>query len=156
MQNDKSPGNEWLTKELYQIFWNKLKEIFIDSVSETKEKWHLKPSQRQANITLIEKKNKDKRVIQNWRPISLLNLDLKVISKALSEKLKIVLADLISSQQKTYVKDRHIGESWRLISCIIEIVWKVWRLSSYNGHWKSIWFIRSFFSNLHTRKIRLW
>ena len=124
MQNDKSPGNEWLKKELYQIFWNKLKEIFIDSVSETKEKGHLKPSQRQANITLIEKKNKDKRVIQNWRPISLLNLDLKVISKALSEKLKIVLADLISSQQKTYVKDRHIGESGRLISCIIEIVWK--------------------------------
>ena len=49
------------------------------------------------------------------RPISLLNVDLKIISKALSEKLK-VLTDLISSQQTAYVKSRHIGKSRRLIN----------------------------------------
>ena len=54
------------------------------------------------------------------RPISLLNVDLKIISKALSEKLK-VLPDLISSQQTAYAKNRHIGESERLISDVIEI-----------------------------------
>ena len=42
MQNDKSPGKDGLTKEFYEKFWNKRKEIFIDSVSETKEKRHLK------------------------------------------------------------------------------------------------------------------
>ena len=78
MQNDKSPGNDWLTKEFYETFWNELKENFIDSVSETKEKGHLSTSQRQAIISLIEKKIK--RFIQNWRPISLLNIDLKIIS----------------------------------------------------------------------------
>ena len=51
----------------------------------------------------------------------MLNVDLKIISKALSEKLKKVLPDLISSQQTAYVKNRHIGESGRLISDIIEI-----------------------------------
>ena len=55
------------------------------------------------------------RFIKNWRPISLLNADLKIISKALSEKLKKVLSDLISSQQSAYVKSRNIGESGRLI-----------------------------------------
>ena len=44
-----------LTKEFYETFWNELKEIFIDSVSETKEKEHLSTSQRQAIIRLIEK-----------------------------------------------------------------------------------------------------
>ena len=44
----------------------------------------------------------------------MLNVDLKIISKALSEKL--VLPDIISSQQMTYVNNRHIGESRRLIS----------------------------------------
>ena len=51
----------------------------------------------------------------------MLNVDLKIISKALSEKLKKVLPDLISSQQTAYVKNRHIGECGRLISDIIKI-----------------------------------
>ena len=37
MQNDKSLGNNGLAKEFYEIFWNELKEIFIDSVSEPKK-----------------------------------------------------------------------------------------------------------------------
>ena len=51
----------------------------------------------------------------------MLNVDSKIISKALSEKLKEVLPDLISSQQTASVKNRPIGESGRLISDIIEI-----------------------------------
>ena len=121
MQNDKSPGNDGLTKEFYETFWDDLKEIFVNSVREAKEIGHLSTSQRQAIIKLIEKKDRDKRFIKNWRPISLLNVDSKIISKALSEKLKEVLPDLISSQQTAYVKNRHIGESGRLISDIIEI-----------------------------------
>ena len=46
MQNGKSPGNDALTKEFYETFRNKLKEIFVDSVWETKEKRHLIISQR--------------------------------------------------------------------------------------------------------------
>ena len=51
----------------------------------------------------------------------MLNVDLKKISKAFLDKLKNVLPDLISSQQTAYVKSRHIGESGRLISDVIEI-----------------------------------
>ena len=61
-----SPGNNGLAKE---TFWSELREIFIDSSSETKEQVHLSTSQRQAIIRLIEKKDKDRRFIQNWRPI---------------------------------------------------------------------------------------
>ena len=43
------------------------------------------------------------------------------MSKALSEKLKKVLPDLIFFQQTAYIKKRHIGESGRSISDIIEI-----------------------------------
>ena len=78
-------------------------------------------SQRQAVIKLIEKKDRDKRYIKNWRPISLLNVDTKILSKVISNKLKTVLPTLIFSKQTADVKNRFIGESGRLISDIIEI-----------------------------------
>ena len=67
------------------------------------------------------KRYRDKRYIKNWKPISLLNVDIKILSKALAKKLKEVLPSLISAQQTAYVQNRTIGESGRLISDIIEI-----------------------------------
>ena len=46
MQSDKSSGNDGSTKEFYETFWNKLKEIFVDSLSKAKEKVHSSSSQR--------------------------------------------------------------------------------------------------------------
>ena len=53
-------------------------------------------SQRQAVIKFIEKKDRDKRYIKNWRPISLLIADTKILYKAISNKLKAALSTLIS------------------------------------------------------------
>ena len=68
----------------------------------------------------MEKKDRDKRYIKNWRLIYLLNVDTKILSKAISNKLKPAFSTLISSQQTAYVKNRFIGGSGRLISEIIE------------------------------------
>ena len=51
----------------------------------------------------------------------MLNLDLKILSKALATRIKQVLPSIISSEQTAYVKNRFIGEGGRLISDIIEI-----------------------------------
>ena len=83
MSNDKSPRNDGLTKEFFETFWSKVKKK-LSCVSHSFDKGELCTSQRQAIIKLIEKKDKDKRLIQNSRPISLINVDVKIISKALS------------------------------------------------------------------------
>ena len=121
MENDKSPGNDGLTKEFYVTFWDDIKATFISSLKQAKERKELSISQRQAIIKLIEKKDRDKRYIKNWRPISLLNVDIKILSKALAKRLKEVLPCLISTQQTAYVQNRNIGERRRLRSDII--VW---------------------------------
>ena len=78
-------------------------------------------SQRQAIIKLI-KKDRDQKYIKNWRPSSLLNVDIKILSKeALAKKLKVGLPCLITVQRTVYVQNRNIGETGRLISDIIEI-----------------------------------
>ena len=54
--------------------------------------------------------------MKNWRPISFLNVDTKIFSKANSNKLKTV------PWQTAYLKNKFIGESCRLISDIVEII----------------------------------
>ena len=98
-----------------------MKNVLLNSCHIAKLKKELSTSQRQAVIKLIEKKDKDKRFIKNWRPISLLNVDYKIISKALASRLKKVLPNLISPQQTAYVENRFIGESGRLFLDIIHI-----------------------------------
>ena len=119
--NNKSPGNDDLTKELCEIFWDDLKQPFMNSIKETKIRKKLITSQRQAVIKLIEKKDKYKRFIKNWRPISLSNVDYKIISKVFALRVKNVLSDFISSQQTAYVPFRCISESGPLISDVIEM-----------------------------------
>ena len=69
-KNNKSPGNDGLTKEFYCCFWNNIKDIFMKSLCESKKLKQPCVSQRQAIIKLLEKPNKDKRYVANWRPIS--------------------------------------------------------------------------------------
>ena len=118
--NNKSPGNGGVTKELYEMFWDDLKQPFMNS-KEAKIRKKLITSQQQAVIKLIEKKDKDKRFIKNWRPISLLNVDYKIISKVFALRVNSLLSDFISSQQTAYVPFRCISESGRLISDVIEM-----------------------------------
>ena len=61
----------------------------------------------------------DKRLIKNWRPISLVNTDLKTLSKVLAVKLKSIFPSLITSQQIGFVQNRYIGEAGRLISGVL-------------------------------------
>ena len=56
IQNNKTPGNDGLTKEFYETFWNEIKHVFLKSLKQAKEKGQLSISQRQAIIKLIEKK----------------------------------------------------------------------------------------------------
>ena len=55
-RKNESPGNDGLTKEFYETFWNKIKHPFMNSIMEGREKKKLSTSKRQAVIKLIEKK----------------------------------------------------------------------------------------------------
>ena len=89
-----------MTKEFYETFWEELKKPFMNSLHQARVSQKLVISQRQgAIIKLLEKKEKDKRLISNWRHTSSFNVDYKIISKILASRLKKVLPNVISSQQ---------------------------------------------------------
>ena len=120
-ENNKSPGNDGLTKEFYCTFWDDIKDTFMKSLKESGQLKYLCGSQGQAIIKLLETPKKDKRYISNWRPILLLNFDLKMISKSLTTRVKKILSNLIDARQTAYVNERFIGESSRLIDDVINV-----------------------------------
>ena len=55
MQNNKTPGNDRLTKEFHETFWNEIKYVFLKPLKQAEESGQLSISQRQVVIKLIEK-----------------------------------------------------------------------------------------------------
>ena len=117
---NKSPGNDGLTSEFYLYFWPYLGDLMVKSFNASYQNGLLTTSQRQAVITLIEKKGKDRTHLKNWRPISLLNIDYKIATKALAMRLTNVLTGIINPNQSGYVKDRNITDSLRSVLDISE------------------------------------
>ena len=98
-----------------------LLEIYLlISLNYSYECGELSNTQKQAVITLIEKKGKDKRNICNWRPISLINVDAKIGSKVIATRLQKVLGEIIHFNQNAYVKGRTILDAVRTIDDILE------------------------------------
>ena len=81
MGNNKLTGNDGFTKEFYLAFFNDLNRYLVDSLNFSLENSKFSSSQTQAVITLIEKKDRDKRILKNWRPISLINVDAKMLQR---------------------------------------------------------------------------
>ena len=119
-QKNKTPGNDGLTIEFYVAFWPLIGKHLVDCVNYSFEFGELSNSQKQAIITLVEKKGKDKRLIKNWRPISLINVDTKIISKVLASRLEKVLPKLIHPNQNAFVKGRSIFDAVRSIDDIVD------------------------------------
>ena len=76
MQNGKSPGNDGFTKEFYVALFGELGKLLVSVFNYAFEVGELSSSQKQAVITLIQKKDRDNMLIKNWRPISLINVDI--------------------------------------------------------------------------------
>ena len=73
----------------------------------------------QAIITLIEN-GKNKRLIKNWRPISLINIDAKIVSKVLANRLGKILPQIINANQNAFVKGRSIFDAVRTVDDIVD------------------------------------
>ena len=70
-------------------------------------------------IKLIPKKDTNPHLIKNWRPITLLNCDYKIATKAITNRIKAVIPQLINNDETGFLKGRFMGENIRLIDSVI-------------------------------------
>ena len=117
--NNKTPGTDGLPAEFYRFFWPDICHDLLASYNFASQHGMLSISQRRGIISLIPKKSKDKTILENLRPISLLNVDYKILTKVIAKRIEKVLPTLINPDQTGYVKGRYIGENVRLIYDLI-------------------------------------
>ena len=117
---NKTPGSDGLPAEFYKVFWNDIADFFLKSINQAYHAGQLSVTQRRGIIKLIPKKDVEPYFIKNWRPISLLNCDYKIAAKAIANRFKHVLPNLIDNDQTGFLKGRFIGENIRLVDGIIK------------------------------------
>ena len=120
MKNGKSPGTDGFTAEFYKFFWSDMKFLVLNSLNEYFEKDELSVTQKQGIIALLPKGVKPRQYIKNWRPISLRNVNYKLLSGVLASRLKKVLPKIISMEQKGFLENRYIGENIRTLYDIMQ------------------------------------
>ena len=105
MKTNKSPRTDGLSAEFYQYFWNDINDIVFNSLDESYKSEKLSNDQKRGVIRLIPKKDKDLTNIKNWRPITLLNVDYKILAHVLANRLHRNLPKIISIDQSGYIKN---------------------------------------------------
>ena len=111
---NKSPGADGLTVDFYSQFWDKLGEPLVSVFNQGLARGEL-PESMKASVTRLVHKKDDKRLLKNWRPISLLNVDYKICSKAVSFRLSRVLGSIVDPDQTCSVPGRSIHSNLVLL-----------------------------------------
>lgn len=118
----KAPGDDGFTPDFYKKFSDIISPRLLEVYQDSLLKGSLPTSMRSATITLLQKKGKDPQYCGSYRPISLLNIDEKILAKILANRLEDVLPSLVHPDQVGFVKGRNSADNIRRL---LHIMWKV-------------------------------
>ena len=122
MKKGKTPGSNGFSVDFFRLFWKSVGIFLYRAFKSSYSHGESLPTHRESLITLIPKAGKPSNSIKGWRPISLLNVDYKIISTAIANRFKKVLNRIINPIQLAYIKGRYIGENSRLVFDVISHV----------------------------------
>lgn len=102
----KSLGSDGFTPRFYKIFKEELTPIIKRTFNAVSTSVHFVPQSMQAYISLIPKPDKDHTLCSNYRPISLTNIDLRLYSKTIANRLTPIIPAHIHLDQVGFIKGR--------------------------------------------------
>ena len=114
MDNNKSPGPDGIPKEFYLSFFDVLGPVLVKVLNLAHDS-RLSSSQRLSYITLLCKDSSASENMKNWRLISLLCVDTKIISKVITNRIRQVIGKLVHKDQTCSVPGRSILDNNHLL-----------------------------------------
>ena len=122
LKSNKSPGWDGLTAEFYRYFWDDIKQILYQSILESINNKSLSPSQRIGVINLIAKQKKPPELVylDNWRPITLLNVDYKIYAHIIKNRISYSIPHLISNVQSGFQSGKSTADNLILMSLVLD------------------------------------
>lgn len=106
----KAPGPDGLGSEFFKTFKTELSPILAEVYNQAIQNEALPDTMTNATIHLLFKKG-DPQSLGNWRPISLLNVDYKILAIIINNRIKEVLPDLLHEDQKGFVPTRRLEDA---------------------------------------------
>lgn len=115
LPNQKAPGPDSYTSEFYKTFSEELAPYLLEMYEEAYETGTLSPSLREAMIVMLLKPDKQATRCDSYRPLSLINIDTKILAKILATRLQPLMRFLVLPDQAGFIPGRSTSHNLRTL-----------------------------------------